>query len=262
MARAICPILTAIVLAMGLHVLAWPLAIGSAARAETVVAALSTQRILIESNFSGGIVTIFGSVMDAPAANTNYDAVVTVRGPRGAVTVRRKQKWGPFWLNLDNRKYIGIPAFIAVLSNRNFRQIAAAEVRDDLRIGIDSLIPPQVARRGANDPEFRAALQRLRENEELFYEDDTNLKFISPRVFTANVSLPGSVPLGKYDVDIAVFSGGALQSRQTLTFEVTKTATEQAIAYAAHEYPIAYGLLVAFIALFLGWIASVIFRRD
>ncbi|MGE3246084.1 MAG: TIGR02186 family protein [Beijerinckiaceae bacterium] len=229
--------------------------------AEKLIASLSTDRILIESNFSGGDIAIFGAVEDAPA-NAVYDAVVTVRGPRGAVTVRRKQPWGPFWFNLDNRKYIGIPAYIAVLSNRDVQQIASAEVRDDLRIGIDASIPPQVARRGANDPEFRAALRRLREDQGLFLEDDTALKFISPRVFKATVNLPGGVPLGKYEVDVALFSGGALQARQTLSFSVTKTDVEQTITSLAHDRPFLYGVLISLMALFLGWAASIVFRRD
>ncbi len=246
------------------HLLALVLAMNATmpASAEKLVASLSTNRILIQSNFSGETIAVFGAVEDAPPGGVTYDAVVTVRGPRGAVTVRRKQQWGPFWFNLDNRKYIGIPAFIAIASNRNLAQIAGAEVRDDLRIGIDALIPPQVARRGANDPEFRSALRRLREDQGLFYEDAESLKFITPRVFQASITLPGGVPLGRYDVDVALFSGGALHTRQTLAFAVSKTAIEQIATNAAHQFPISYGILVSMLALLLGWIASVIFRRD
>lgn len=228
----------------------------------SLVAGLSTKKILIESNFSGGSITIFGAISTPGKSRGTYDAVVTVRGPRGAVTVRNKQKWGPFWFNLDNRKFIGIPAYIAILSNREISQIAPAAVRDDLNIGIDPLIPQQVARRGANDPGFRAALRRLREKQGLFLLDDKALSFISPQVFQASVRLPGKVPLGKYEVDVAVFADGALEARQNLSFDVTKTAIEQTLTETAQDYPFFYGLLICFMALFIGWVASVIFRRD
>ena len=230
--------------------------------AEKLVAAISTSKILIESNFAGQELTVFGAISHNGARAPNYDAIVTFRGPRGAVTVRRKLRWGPFWFNLDNRKYIGIPAYIAVLSNRDYRQIASAAVRDDLRIGIDALIPQQVARRGANDPEFRAALERLREKQELFQEDSEGVTFISPHVFKASINLPGQVPLGQYEVEVAVFADGALEARKNLSFEVTKTDIEQLIATAAREHSIYYGLAIIFLALFLGWLASVVFRRD
>jgi uncharacterized protein (TIGR02186 family) len=229
--------------------------------AQKLVTTLSPTKILIQSNFAGQALTVFGAIEDSDRS-ANYDAVVTIKGPRGAVTVRRKQRWGPFWFNLDNRKYIGIPAYIAVLSNRDVREIASAAVREDLHIGINALIPQQVARRGANDPEFRAALQRLRREQELFQEDPEGVTFVSPRVFQASINLPGRVPLGRYEVEVAIFTDGALEARQNLTFEVSKTDLEQAIATSAREHPIGYGLVIIFMALLLGWIASVIFRRD
>ena len=232
-----------------------------AAPAGDLVASLSRDQVLIQSNFTGETLALFGAYSKPPAANTAHDVVVTVRGPRGAVSVRRKDQWGPFWLNLDSRRYIAIPAFIAVLSNREIEAIASAEVRDDLRIGIATLIPAQTASRG-NDPEFRASLQRIRENEGLFFEDDEAVRLITPNVFQARITLPGNAPLGRYDVDAAIFNGGALVAKQTLFFTVSKSGVEQTITRAAFDYPLVYGVLTSLIALLFGWLASVIFRRD
>lgn len=232
------------------------------ASAQELTATLSGNRIQIKSNFSGETIAVFGVIENAPRQAKSFDAVVIVRGPRGAVTVRRKQQWGPFWFNLDKRNYIAIPAFIAILSNRPVQSIATASVRDDLRIDMESLIPPQAARRGANDPEFRAALRRLREKQGLFFSDDEAVKFVSQRAFKATISVPGTVPLGNYDVDVVLFSDGALVARKSLKFDVVKSDAEQIITRAAYYYPLAYGIFISFMALLLGWIASVIFRRD
>lgn len=234
------------------------------AHAQNVVATLSTDRVPILSNFTGERIAVFGVVDPAgmPRPRQGYDVVVSVRGPRGAVTVRRKEQWGPLWLNLDARRYIAIPAFISVLSNRPLDQIAQAEVRDDLRIGVDSLVPPQTAARGANDPEFRQALQRIRLRQGLFKENETGVRFITPEVFQADIELPGVAPLGAYDVEIALFVDGALATRTTLKFNVNKYAVEQWVADAAHQRPILYGAATSLLALLIGWLASVIFRRD
>jgi uncharacterized protein (TIGR02186 family) len=233
----------------------------AAAQQANLIASLSRDQVLIQSNFTGETLALFGTFTPVAGTATPYDIVVTVRGPRGAVTVRRKQQFGPFWLNLDNRRYIAIPAFIAVLSNRDIEAIASAEVREDLRIGTSALIPAQTAARG-NDPEFRASLQRIRENEGLFYEDDEGVRMISPTVFQARIELPGIAPLGRYDVDVALFNAGALVATQSLNFIVTKSGAEQIVARAAFIYPLAYGIVTTLIALFFGWLASVIFRRD
>jgi uncharacterized protein (TIGR02186 family) len=234
------------------------------ARAQSLVATMSTDNVPILSNFTGERIALFGVIDPGNTARPRegYDVVVTVRGPRGAVTVQRKEQWGPLWLNLDARRYIAIPAFISIVSNRPLDRIAQAEVRDDLRIGVDALIPPQAASRGANDPVFRDALQRLRRQQGLFLEADDKVRFITPLVFQADIALPGAVPLGAYDVEVALFSDGALAARSNLKFTVSKYAVEQWVAETAHRSPIFYGAATSLIALLIGWLASVIFRRD
>jgi uncharacterized protein (TIGR02186 family) len=149
------------------------------------------------------------------------------------------------------------------LSNRQLELIAQAEVREDLRIGIDPLIPPQTAARvGANDPQFRVGLQRLRLQQGLFHQSADRVRFISSGVFQAQIDLPGIAPLGNYDVEVALFSGGALVTKNQLGFTVTKTAVEQWVANAAHTNGLLYGLATALIAVLVGWLASLVFRRD
>lgn len=235
------------------------------ARAQSLVATLSTDRVPILSNFTGERISVFGVIQSEAGARpkNGWDVVVSVRGPRGAVTVRRKDNVGPMWLNLDARHYIAIPSFISILSNRPLELIAQAEVREDLRIGIDPLIPPQTASRAAaNDPQFRAGLQRLRTQQGLFFQSPEHVRFISPGVFQAQIDLPGIAPLGAYDVEVAVFSEGALVAKSQLGFTVTKTAVEQWVAAAAHNNGLLYGIATALLAVLVGWLASLIFRRD
>lgn len=235
------------------------------ARAETLIVSLSRENILIQSNFTGERLSLFGVIQrdgDEKGASAAYDAVVTVRGPRGAVTVRRKEQYGPMWLNLDERKYIAIPAFLAVQSNRALTSIASASVREDLRIGINAQVPQQIVARGANDPRFREALQRLRIAQGLFRENPEAVRFIAPNVFQAAVDLPGTAPLGDYDVDVMVFANGAMIARGNTKFRVAKTAAEQTLATIAADHGIWFGLGTSILALLVGWLASVIFRRD
>jgi uncharacterized protein (TIGR02186 family) len=235
------------------------------ARAETLVTSLSRENVLIQSNFAGERLSLFGVIdrgADERAVPGTYDAVVTVRGPRGAVTVRRKELFGPMWLNLDERRYIAIPAFLEVLSNRSLPLIAQAPLRDELRLGLDAQVPQQIASRAANDPRFRDALQRLRKEQDLFRESASGVKFIAPNVFQAAIELPGKAPIGNYDIDVAVFADGVLVTRGTANFRVAKTAVEQTVATLAVDHGVLFGIGMALLALFIGWLASVIFRRD
>lgn len=237
-------------------------------RCETLVAALSSERVSINSNFTGAELAIFGEInRDAGtvARASGYDIVVTVRGPKGAVVVREKRRFGPFWLNLDQRKYIAIPAFIEVLSNRPVKDISTPALLARWHVGMDNLVPPQGDATQENfvrEPEFRAALIRLRRDQGLFSEQPKAVRFFGPNLFRANIPLPGVVPLGAYEVDVALFVEGLQLATASTSFTVTKSGVEQRITSAARRRSILYGVITCALALLVGWLASVVFRRD
>jgi hypothetical protein len=69
----------------------------SPAWAETLITSLSNHRVLINSNYTGTEIAVFGAIeRDAQtvARATGYDVVVTVRGPRQFLTVREKERMG------------------------------------------------------------------------------------------------------------------------------------------------------------------------
>jgi uncharacterized protein (TIGR02186 family) len=240
----------------------------SPARSEELITALSSDRVFITSKFGGAEIALFGSVQrDAAtvARDANYDIVITVRGPRGQVTVREKKRFGPLWLNLDQRKYIAIPAFISVLSNRPIADISNVDMRQKMRIGIAPLVPEQPDRTllyDPNEPNFRQALIRLRIGQQLFREESSAVHFLSPTLFTAPLRIPGTAPIGQYNVDVALFADGVQLTKASLGFQVTKEGIEHSIADLARDHAALYGAVTSGLAVLIGWLASVIFRRD
>ncbi len=84
-----------------------PLASVAPAQAETLIASLSKDRVLINSNYTGTQIAVFGAIeRDAKtiACATDYDVAVTVRGPRQFLTVREKERLGPVWINREQHK--------------------------------------------------------------------------------------------------------------------------------------------------------------
>jgi uncharacterized protein (TIGR02186 family) len=236
--------------------------------APRLVLSLSSKEIPIASNFTGADVAVFGAIERdgaSVARAASFDVVVSVRGPRGQVVVREKSQWGPFWLNLDQRRYIAIPAFIGVLSNRPIDKIAGPDMLRKLTLGVDALVTAQ-GKRGEifdpDEPQFRQAMMRLRRAEGLFVESPTSVTFLTPSIFQASLRLPGTVPIGRYDVDVTVLSEGVPLARASDSFLVRKDDVEQRIATAARERGWLYGAVAAAMAIFLGWVATVVFRRD
>jgi uncharacterized protein (TIGR02186 family) len=247
-----------------LALIAWT---ATAARAETLVAAMSSHQIQISSNYTGDQLTVFGLVErdgQTVARADPLDIVVTVRGPRRMLLVREKERLGPIWINRTQRRFAENSAFLSVLSNRPLNEIISPERAQRDRIGLAN------AQRSSNafvelDPtnlRFREGMIRILEDKGLYTENERGVTFLSNALFSAPIVVPATAPTGPYEIEIVLYAGGAVLARQTTNFEVIKTGIEQGLASGAHDRPFLYGLATAVLALFLGWLSSVVFRRD
>ena len=237
------------------------------ALAERVVLSLSTNRVSIDSNYTGGRIVVFGVIeRDGQSVGRpgDFDVVVTVSGPREALTVRRKERLGPVWLNRDQQKFVAVPAVLGVYANRPLPEIAALPLRTRLRLGTDALVgaPEFALDRGGTDDPFRSALIRLKSRDGLWQEDGRGVTFVTPDFFRSAMSLPATAPTGDYDVEAVVLSNGVPVARQSASFEVVKAGFEDQVTMTAREHALPYGLSIAAMSLLFGWLASVIFRRD
>jgi uncharacterized protein (TIGR02186 family) len=237
------------------------------ARAETLVASLSTSQVRITSNYTGSQIVVFGAIerdAQSVARAGAYQVVVTVRGPRQAVTVREKNRTGPVWINGQQQKFIHIPAYLGVFASAPIVEIGTTLQRQRMRIGLQAAMdaPDVTMDRGTEDDRFREALARLKIRELLFVEDERGTTFLTPNLFRTPVPLPVTAPPGDYEVDVALFADSVLLARTSTSFEVVKIGFEQRLADFSIQWAALYGLGTAAMALMFGWLATVIFRRD
>ncbi len=109
---------------------------------------------------------------------------------------------------------------------------------------------------------YRLAFVRLESEQGLYREEPNAVTFLTPTVFRTSIPLPANVPTGSFAIDVKLFSGGVLVARTNSALEVIKAGFEQYVADAARDHGLLYGIATALIALFTGWLASVVFRRD
>jgi uncharacterized protein (TIGR02186 family) len=239
------------------------------AAAEKLIVSLSNHRVLVTSSFTGEQLVLFGTIepdtIRGPV-RSNYDVVATVTGPPTALRTRRKDRILGVWINHASRQFIDVPSYLAVLANKPINSITDAETRRRLQTGLDNFIleqrvGPDFADTVPDDP-FRAAFIRLQKAHGFYRENPAGVTFLTPTVFRAEIPLPATAPTGSYAVDVKVFANGQLIVRGTSALEVVKAGFEQFVATAAQHYGPLYGLFAALMALFTGWVASVVFRRD
>ena len=239
----------------------------SPASAERLVLSLSTNLVAIGSTYTGARLVAFGVIeRDGQTASRSgpYDVVVTVQGPREAITVRQKEQLGPIWLNRSQQKFVQVPSFLAVISSRPIDETVSDVMRRRFRLGIPAVVsaPEFTVGRAGEGEQFRDALVRLKGRDRLYFESPRAVTFVTGEFFRAPILLPATAPVGNYDVEVSLLADGIVVARRNASFELVKTGLEEQITEFARDRPVMSGFVAAGMALFFGWLASVVFRRD
>lgn len=259
--------LHALVVPLLAGILAAALLVAGPARAESLVVSLSSHQVAITSNYTGSQVVLFGAVRrdgQTISRSGRYEAAVIVRGPPQTVTVRLREERGFVWINGEQQKFVSAPAYYAALTSAPPSEIAAPALRERLAMGLEGFAKHvgDTNPRDGREEIFREALVRIKAQAGLYIERQRGVAFMTPEIFRAPIVLPADAPPGNYEVEVMLFADGALLAREFTNFELVKIGFEQRIARLAETSSLAYGLGTAGIAIFLGWLASVVFRRD
>jgi uncharacterized protein (TIGR02186 family) len=239
------------------------------ASAERLVTSISRHQVMVNSNFTGTSIVLFGTIepdnINARRRGSSYDLVVTVSGPKQTIVARRKERVLGIWTNTASRTFVNVPSYLAVLSTQPFDKFADDFTLQKNQISIEHILLPEKVGPdigNATDDPFRANFVRLKSEQGLYVQKTNGVTLLTPTVFRAEIPLTAEAPIGNYNVEVKVFTEGALLSRANSAFEVIKVGFEQFVATAARDYGLLYGLATAAMALMTGWFASVVFRRD
>jgi uncharacterized protein (TIGR02186 family) len=238
------------------------LLMASPVSAEQLVSGISQDLIQITSNYTGSDIVVFGAIEGEQNAENRAprDVVVVVRGPDTDITVRRRDRVAGVWINHDAAKLSGMPAYYFLASTRPLKDIAPQDALTHYNIGLQSLEPDTVHSHHDYEPFRQAALRHLTQDR-LYTETPGGVEFLSETLFRAHVPVPAGVTRGQYNVEVYLFRGGAVESAQSTPLFIDQTGLERQIYNFAYDAPLAYGLAAVLMALVMGWISSVLFRR-
>ncbi|HEX4304231.1 MAG TPA: TIGR02186 family protein [Rhizomicrobium sp.] len=227
---------------------------------EDLVSGLSQDSVQITSNYAGTEIVVFGAVEHLEDTGVN-DVVVVVRGPDTDMIVRKKDRVAGIFLNRDQAKLYDMPSFYYLASTRPVDKIAPSYTLQAHSIGLDNIIPGRIV--SHHDPApFRAALIAHKARDGLYGETQNGVEFLSPSLFRASIPIPASVPRGQYNVEVYLFRDGTVISAQSTPFFIDQTGLERRLYNFAHDSPVSYGLSTVLMAALLGWLSSVMFRRN
>jgi uncharacterized protein (TIGR02186 family) len=238
------------------------LLIASPVSAEQLVSGISQDLIQITSNYTGSDIVVFGAVEGDQAAEARAprDVVVVVRGPDTDITVRRRDRVAGVWVNRDAANLSGMPSYYFLASTRPLKDIAPPDALTHYNIGLQNLQPDAVHSHHDYEPFRQAALRHLT-RDKLYTETPGGVEFLSETLFRAHVPVPAGVTRGQYNVEVYLFRGGVVESAQSTPLFIDQTGLERRLFNFAHNQPFGYGLAVVAMAVIMGWISSLLFRR-
>ncbi|HEX6957624.1 MAG TPA: TIGR02186 family protein [Ferrovibrio sp.] len=217
---------------------------------------LSSHLIAITSNFTGTQLLLFGAI-DEPG-----EVIVVVRGPATKVVVRRKRRILGFWLTRHSERFDSVPGYYAVISSAPLNEIAPEPLLQRLQIGANNLRFRYLGTKPPRDlASFREAVIRHKTREGLFNESIGGLEFLGPKLFRAEMDFPATVPVGTYRAEVYLIRDDRIIAAQSTPLFIDKQGIEQQIYDFSRQEPAVYGLVAVLLAVMVGWLAALAFRR-
>jgi uncharacterized protein (TIGR02186 family) len=231
-----------------------------AAIAQELVADLSSHHVAITTGFTGQEVLLFGAV------EGTGDVVVIITGPREEITVRRKARLGPIWVNATSQEFEGVPNFYAISATRPLEEFTPLDMRKRLGIGVDHLKFKSKKRFGtpptAEEMEqFRRALVRGKQAEGLYSEEIGAVSVLAGKLFRTKVNFPANMAIGQYTATVYLVKDGTPSAAVTTPLLVEKIGLGADVFDFAHQQSALYGIIAILIAVAAGWLAAAIFRK-
>ncbi len=169
-------------------------------------------------------------------------------------------------MNTQSMTFEQVPESYSIASTRRIEDIQGLSTPSRMGNGVVidhmTLSPTGYVGNAGSISEFRNAYKRLKLSNGLYQRDTTGVRFVSSSLFSRHAEAAANIPDGIHIAHAYLFKSGDLIVQRELPLRVVKTGVEQAITDAAHEKPVAYGLLCVLIAIVTGWGASLAFRKD
>lgn len=235
---------------------------------ERVEADVSTRSVAVTSSFTGTEIVIFGSVENSrqPTAESGlYDIAIIVEGTETPVIARKKSNVAGLWINTQSARFEAVPSYYTIISTRPIEEITEVGTLHANGIGFDH-VPMKLAAEGPQmSPdelaEFKRAVVRRKQADNLFQKKDYGVVFIGRSLFRSTISLPANVPVGPLTAQVFLFKDGKLLSSHQSRVTLQREGIERFLHNFAFDYPLFYGIFAVLVAVAAGMIASALFKK-
>ena len=209
---------------------------------------VSQKKISVSSNLDDTHFTIYG-FSDSPK-----NLVLKITGPNQKVVLQKKKKVFGMW-TWNKTGEFSYPSLFHYYTN----------IKDnDIDFNVKKDLVDNIKLIGKDDDNLKKDLIRKKKSIDLFFIKNNSFKIINekiPNFFKIPVKLPLNSPTGEYLVSLSIMGKGNNFETSKLKINVSKPGISSFIFKFAHKYSFIYGIFSAIIAIGLGFLAGVFFRK-
>ena len=218
------------------------------AEASKLIFDVSNSQITLGNENKVNDFTIYGF------SDSKQTLVLKITGPRQKVILQKKKKILGMWTWGKTGEF-SYPSLNHYYTNNKTNQIDF-EIKKDLFDNIKLI--------GKDDDNLKKDLIEKKMSMELFKIKNDSFNIINkdvPSLFKIPVKLPINSPAGDYFISMSLMDGGDRFETRKIKLKVKKPGIGSFIFAFAHKFSFIYGVFSAIIAVALGVIASVVFRK-
>ena len=225
---------------------------------------VSSRTIEIKYSFTGEDLLLFGAILypGGRRPDARVDIVVVIKGPTNNIRVREKRRVVGVWLNAESVRFGSVPGYYAVASSRPIATIMDERTAAIYELGLANLsLSPSAFGEAGQLRRFQAGLVDLFRRQELFSEDATTVEITDGVLYRARINIPARVPVGRYTAETYLVQDGRVIAVASRDIDIRKTGFDRAVAMAAENYGLFYGLLAVALSVGMGWLGGWLFRN-
>lgn len=226
---------------------------------------VSQRQIDIVYSFTGAELLLFGAILypGGRLPTDRADIVVVLRGPAEPITIRKKERIAGIWINRRAARFETVPSYYAVAGSAPIDKLVDDWTATVYELDVNTLqLSPASGNSSDEITDFEKGLIDLRRRAGLFIESEHGVEISEGVLYRARLPLPARTPVGTYTAQTFLIQNGKVIAQARREIKIDKSGFERFVYVAAQRYSFLYGLTAVLIAVLLGWLAGVIFRRN
>lgn len=218
---------------------------------------VSPPGVQIGAFFAGRTIELSGT------ADDSVDVVIEVVGPKEAALFHLKGRVGPLWLNVQEVELEYAPHLYLLLTSD---ELESEDLLGELGLGLEHVEREIVVHPPSLDKDvvFEQFL-KLKGSEGLYDVCRGAIDYQpagdGTRTYHTELFLPSSTPPGVYRIVATALADGVVVDRAVGDLSVAEAGPVKAIHDLAYDHGLIYGVAAVIIALVMGAVIGLVFRR-